>query len=169
MLYIEFISTILILSALVACAPEGSRPGSGILSGGALNKQDVGTVAGAIGGGVVGSTIGSGAGKTAATIGGALLGGVLGSSIGRSLDNADMAAYNATTQRAMENAPSGQTLPWRNPDSGNHGTITPQNYYRNEEGDYCREYSQTITVGGKKERAYGRACRQADGTWRVVE
>lgn len=165
----SFSMLLLTATILSACAPEGSRPGSGVMTGGGINKQDVGTVAGAIGGGVIGSTIGSGKGKTAATIGGALLGGMLGSSVGRSLDNADMAAYNAATQRAMETAQPGQTLPWNNPQSGNSGSITPQNYYRNDAGEYCREYSQTIVIGGQKQKAYGKACRQTDGTWRVVE
>jgi hypothetical protein len=33
----------------------------------------------------------------------------------------------------------------------------------------CREYSVPIVVGGKQEMAYGRACQQADGTWRIAE
>ena len=32
----------------------------------------------------------------------------------------------------------------------------------------CREYQTTIMIGGKPEKAYGRACRQPDGTWKVV-
>lgn len=162
------IALIAAASMLTACQ-QGGAPGTGVMSGGGLNKQDVGTVAGAIGGGVIGSTMGSGAGKTAAIIGGSLLGGMLGNSIGASLDNADRAAYNAASQRAMETAQPGQTLPWRNPNSGNSGTITPSNYYQNSSGQYCREYSQTITVGGQKQNGYGKACRQPDGTWQIVQ
>jgi hypothetical protein len=33
----------------------------------------------------------------------------------------------------------------------------------------CREYQVPITVGGQAQTAYGRACRQADGTWRIAE
>lgn len=32
----------------------------------------------------------------------------------------------------------------------------------------CREYQQTVTIDGKPQKAYGRACRQADGTWKTV-
>jgi len=32
----------------------------------------------------------------------------------------------------------------------------------------CREYQQTITVGGRTERAYGTACKQADGSWKII-
>jgi surface antigen len=35
-------------------------------------------------------------------------------------------------------------------------------------GAYCREFQQTVTIGGKTESAYGTACRQPDGTWKVV-
>jgi len=30
----------------------------------------------------------------------------------------------------------------------------------------CREYQTTIMIGGKREKAYGKACRQPDGTWK---
>lgn len=164
----KLIALLLTISMLSACQ-QGGAPGTGIMNGGSINKQDIGTGVGAIGGGVLGSTIGRGAGKTAATIGGALLGGIVGSSIGKSLDNADMAAYNSASQRALETGQPGQSMPWKNPQSGNSGTVTPQNYYQNSEGQYCREYSQTIVVGGQKQDGYGKACRQSDGSWKIVE
>ncbi len=34
-------------------------------------------------------------------------------------------------------------------------------------GEQCREYQRTITIGGKTETAYGTACRQPDGTWKT--
>lgn len=33
---------------------------------------------------------------------------------------------------------------------------------------YCREYQRTITIDGRPERAFGTACREPDGNWRVV-
>lgn len=36
------------------------------------------------------------------------------------------------------------------------------------EGD-CREYTVPITVGGRAETAYGKACRQPDGSWQIVQ
>ena len=35
-------------------------------------------------------------------------------------------------------------------------------------GPECREYQQTVTIGGKPQQVYGRACRQPDGTWKQV-
>ncbi len=35
-------------------------------------------------------------------------------------------------------------------------------------GNYCREFRQTVTIGGRSEKAYGTACRQPDGAWEVI-
>ena len=164
----KFMSMLMLATLLSGCQ-QGGAPGTGIMSGGGINKQDIGSGVGAIGGGIAGSAFGHGTGRTAATIGGALLGGILGNSIGKSLDNADLAAYNATSQKALETAQPGQSLPWRNNQSGNYGTITPSNYYQDQSGAYCREYNQTIVVGGQKQDGYGKACRQPDGSWKIVE
>ena len=164
----RLLAVIFTATILTACTQPNGAPNSGIMNGGGLDKQDIGTGVGAIGGAVIGSTMGRGTGKVATTIAGGLLGGLIGNSIGKSLDNADMAAYNAASQHALETAPSGQSMPWRNPQSGNSGTITPSSYYQNAQGQYCREYSQTIVVGGQSQQGYGKACRQPDGTWKIV-
>ena len=94
---------------------------------------------------------------------GTLLGSLAGSEVGKSLDRADRMYLQKTTQRSLETVPSGKTSNWSNPDSGNSGTITPQRTYQKAEGTYCREFQQTISVGGRTEEAYGTACRQAGG------
>lgn len=33
--------------------------------------------------------------------------------------------------------------------------------------DGCREYTHTVIIDGKEQQAYGRACPQPDGSWRV--
>lgn len=165
----KLVAALVVVALLSACNQQGGQPGTGIMNGGSVNKQEIGTVAGAIGGGVVGSTIGSGAGRTAATIGGALLGGMIGSSIGGSLDAADRAAYNSASQQALETAPAGRSLPWKNPQTGNYGTVTPSAPYQNPNGVYCREFNQTIVVGGKKQSGHGTACREPDGSWKIVQ
>lgn len=134
------------------------------------SKEGFGTLLGAIGGAAVGSAIGdNGDGTTHffAVAAGTLAGAAIGSSIGRSLDNADRMAMVRNRQLALETYPSGQTSTWYNPDSGNSGSYQPQPAYQDKSGAYCREYQQTITVGGKTEEAYGRACRQPDGTWKI--
>ena len=33
---------------------------------------------------------------------------------------------------------------------------------------YCREYTRKIVIDGQKQTAYGTACMQADGSWRLI-
>jgi len=142
-------------SLLGACSqyPQGGQPGYGQVGGYDINKEVVGGVVGAGLGAVTGSNIGKGRGQIAAVAIGTLLGAKLGSSVGQSLDRADMIQYNN---------------PWSNPQTGNSGTVVPQGYYQKANGTYCREYTQTINVGGRLEEAYGTACRQNDGTWQIT-
>lgn len=46
--------------------------------------------------------------------------------------------------------------------------VTPIRTTQQAGGQYCREYQQTVTVGGRTERAHGIACRQPDGSWKIV-
>ena len=91
----------------------------------------------------------------------------LGREVGRSLSRADQAAANHAQTQA-QTAPFGQPISWSNPESGNSGTVTPTRDGKDASGNQCREYRTTVTVGGKQEEAYGTACRQPDGSWRVV-
>jgi len=128
----------------------------------------LGGLAGAALGGFLGSKIGSGSGKTAATIGGALLGGFAGNQAARNLTCQDQSYMYDTTQSSLERYPSGQSATWRNPDSGHWGTVTPVSTYQGEGGRNCREFEQTIYIDGQPEQATGTACRQGDGTWKII-
>ena len=130
-------------------------------------KQTAGALGGGAAGGVLGSQFGKGNGQLLATAGGTLLGAFLGSELGKSLDRADTLAVSQAANQAYA-APLGQTISWNSPDSGHSGTITPVREGRTPTGSYCREFQQTITVGGRQQQATGQACRQADGTWQIV-
>lgn len=130
-------------------------------------KQAIGTVGGGALGAWAGSTIGGGRGRTVATAVGAVAGALLGGTIGQQLDKADRERAGRAHQQALESCPSGRTTQWRNPDSGNYGSITPSRTFQNN-GMYCREYQQTIVVGGKTQQGYGTACRQPDGSWQLM-
>jgi surface antigen len=156
MTFSKLIAVVAAVALLAAC--ESNRG----------QKETAGTLLGAIGGAVAGAQFGSGKGQLAAVAAGTLLGAFIGSEVGKSLDRADLAYMERTNQRALETTRSGTTSTWRNPDSGNQGTITPQPAVQTSSGDYCREYTQTITVAGKTETAVGTACRNPDGTWRIV-
>ena len=131
-------------------------------------KQTAGTILGGVGGAVAGAQFGKGKGQLVATAAGTLLGAWLGSEIGKSLDNADRLAMERASSQALEANRSGQATTWRNPDSGNYGTVTPIRTVEAAPGQYCREYQQSVTVGGKTEEAFGKACRQPDGSWKIV-
>lgn len=155
--------------SLAGCAQPGAY-GGGYGSGGGMGitKQTGGAVLGGVGGAVAGSQFGKGKGQLAMTAVGTLLGAFIGSEVGASLDRADHTYANQASQRAFETAPSGQAITWNNPDSGHYGSVTPMRTYEQAPGQYCREYQQTVTVGGERQSSYGTACRMPDGSWKVV-
>lgn len=159
-----FFKSLIATLVLVSCAPQHGPYGSS----NQINKQQIGAIAGALGGGFLGKNVGKGKGKTLGTIAGALGGAFIGSQLGQSLDRADRGYFENITQASLEQTPAGTTSRWINPDTGNSGTVTPTRTYESSKGKYCREFTQTIEVGGERQEAYGTACRQGDGTWRVV-
>ncbi|MBI4184272.1 MAG: glycine zipper 2TM domain-containing protein [Proteobacteria bacterium] len=150
-LAIPFLATLL----LAGCATDQGE------------KQTAGAILGGIGGAVAGAQFGKGKGQLASVAAGTLLGAFIGSEVGKSLDRADRLAMDRATERAHA-APVGQAITWNNPDSGHSGTVTPVRDGRSASGEYCREYQSTVNVGGKTESAYGVACRQPDGSWKIV-
>jgi len=130
-------------------------------------KETAGTLLGAAGGALLGAQVGDGTGQVLAAIGGGLLGAYLGNQVGQSLDRADQ-AYASQAEAQAHNAPVGETITWNNPESGNYGSYTPVRDGTDNNGNYCREYQTTVTVGGEYQQAYGTACRQPDGSWKVV-
>ncbi len=106
-------------------------------------------------GGLAGSTIGSGTGRGAAIVGGALLGGIVGDSV--------------TRQRCTEHvytAPLGQPVSWQAGPNEGYAVVPVREY--NVGGQYCREYQNYATVGGRRHETYGTACRQPDGSWQII-
>ena len=131
-------------------------------------KQTVGGLGGAAAGGLLGAQFGSGSGQLAATAAGVLIGALVGSEIGRTMDSVDRMKANAAVNRA-HTAPLGETVVWNNPRTGNNGAVTPVRDGTSSSGQYCREFQQMITVAGKTQQGYGTACRQPDGTWRILQ
>jgi len=144
---------LLLAVALTGCAEAGP-------------KTAIGAVGGAAAGGLIGAAAGGGA---TGIIGGVLLGGLLGGAVGNALDQRDRDLAAQAYQNSLENERTGTTSTWRNPDSGHSGTVTPTRTYESASGQYCREFQQTVTVGGETQQAYGTACRQPDGSWKIVQ
>jgi surface antigen len=132
-------------------------------------SQNPKTALGAAGGAAAGGLIAAAAsGNPAAIAGGVILGGLAGGAIGNALDQRDHQLAAQAAQQALEVAPVGSPVPWTNPDNGHTGTVTPVRTYQVASGGYCREYQQIVTVGGQQQQSYGTACRQPDGSWKVV-
>ena len=143
----------------------------GLLGGCASNvgpKEGVGTLAGAALGGWAGSQIGHGTGNVAATALGVVIGGILGNQMGASMDKTDQMYAEQATTRAYS-APLNEPITWRNPKNGHYGTIVAENEGTTPSGRYCREYIHTVTIGGKSQKAHGTACREPDGSWKIVQ
>jgi surface antigen len=98
-----------------------------------------------------------------ATMVGTVAGAAIGGSVGRSMDDTDR--LNASM--ALENVRTGVPSTWINPDTGYEYVITPTQTY-DQGGSPCREYTLDAVIGGRVEQVYGTACRQADGSWQVV-
>jgi surface antigen len=130
----------------------------------APNKHDQGVVIGAIVGGVLGHQVGGGSGQTLATIVGTVAGAAIGGSIGQSMDDTDRMKVSA----ALETVRTDVSTQWVNPDTGYEYALTPTRTYDEGTGP-CREYVIDARIGGEPEQVYGTACRQADGSWKIIE
>lgn len=147
-------AALVLMSAAVlsGCATEtGPREQAGVVIGGVL-------------GGVLGHEIGGGHGRTAATIVGTLAGAAIGGSVGRTMDEVDRMKVGAS----LETVRTGVTSRWQNPDTLYEYAVTPTRTYEVGDGP-CREFVLDAAIGGKTEQVFGRACRQADGSWKIVE
>jgi surface antigen len=138
--------------ALAACATGGS------------GVERTGTIPGANPGVVIDSPVGSGVGEVPV---GALEGALLGADVGASLEDSDRPIALQAEYEALEYGRPGQPTRWRNRKSGNGGEISVGSSYQVNRLD-CREYTHTVSIGGRNRVVRGTACRQPDGVWRVL-
>jgi surface antigen len=125
-------------------------------------QEQAGLVIGGVLGGILGSQVGQGDGRTTAIILGTLAGTAIGGAVGRSMAETD----KIKAAQALESVRTGVSTAWRNPDSGNEYALVPTRTYDAPTGP-CREYTIDASVGGKKDRIFGTACRQTDGSWQI--
>jgi surface antigen len=130
----------------------------------ACTNEQTGQVVGGILGGVAGHQVGGGNGRTVATVVGTIAGSIIGGNVGRSMDDTD----RLKAHHSLEYNRTNESSHWHNPDSGTDYSMTPTRTYRTDGGQHCREYITDVVVGGRRESAYGTACRQPDGSWKVV-
>lgn len=129
-----------------------------------FDPRVVGGVIGAAAGGYAGSKFGKGDGKLAATAIGTLVGAVIGHAVGDQLAQAENTCFSQT----FEHVPDRETITWTDTRRGARYEVTPQKTTKTASGEYCREYTAKATVGGKPVDSYGTACRQPDGSWKLI-
>jgi surface antigen len=81
----------------------------------------------------------------------------------------DRALYQDCINKTMR-APVGRVWRWRNPQSGNGGSMAPTSAPQvASNGQTCRSFNETITLNnGRTETLNGQACQRADGSWSIV-
>ncbi len=140
-----------------------SMAAAAALLAGCQTTQDSGTP------GLIGGAINAqyGAGNAKLADSGPLLGAFIGKELSTTLDKSDLPYLDTAAKRSYA-AAVGERVTWSNPQTGNNGTIATTRAGYNSMGAYCREYQQTVTVGKQTELAYGTACKQADGAWKII-
>jgi len=85
------------------------------------------------------------------------------------LDNINEEAQreHEAAQVKATTAPVGEKIVWKTTDSSGYVVTTREG--TGSSGLQCREFQQSIIVGGKEEQAYGTACLQPDGSWKITE
>lgn len=81
------------------------------------------------------------------------------------MTDGDVALAAAVMQQALETKSDGDLLAWNNSESGNSGEIMPTMTFMTDLGIYCREYRETVTIGGAAGEAVNTGCRQDNGAW----
>lgn len=81
----------------------------------------------------------------------------------------DRAMNRKCIEKTLNEAPTGKTWNWKNPKSGNGGTVTPTSPRVSEGGRLCRNFDETVTLkDGRSEKVSARACRNRDGSWTIA-
>ncbi|MCG8547792.1 MAG: hypothetical protein MJE12_26655 [Alphaproteobacteria bacterium] len=168
------IPAVLLAATLALNACTAARDGDSTGKAEPAAKASAAPAGGGLGPGALGGLLGrvpgpDGASPAPAAIGGRLLSGPYQAQ----LEDSDIARAHRAAVAAFDRVPSGQTKIWRNPTNGHWGTLTPTRTYTNAEGRYCRDYRQTVTLGGQEYQGNGTVCFEngaGDGrtVWRVM-
>ena len=136
---------------------------------GTISREDKlaqGAIAGAIVGGALGyEVIGSGSGQLVGLVVGAAAGSGAGYVLADRLTQLDLRSMNKSTYEGLSSRPTGETVAWDNPDSGNSGEITPLRTFLSNDGKLCRDYRRTVNVAGEVQHTNHTACRTGQGDW----
>ena len=128
---------------------------------GCASQQQKGTIIGGVTGALIGSVIGDGSGQNVAIAVGAIAGGLIGSSIGQRFDEQDQGRIAYSLERNQRSS-------WTNSTTGHRFTVVPSSTLApSSSNQQCREFTVDTEIGNRTESAYGTACRQNDGSWKI--
>ncbi len=132
-----------------------------VLSG-CASQQQKGTIIGGVAGALIGSVIGDGSGQNVAIAAGAIAGSLIGSSIGQRFDEQDQSRIAYSMERNQRSS-------WTNSTTGHRYTVMPSSTLApSSSNQQCREFTVDTEIGNRTETAYGTACRQNDGSWKIA-
>lgn len=134
------------------------------------NKPDpAGVMIGALLGGLLGNAAGGRQNATATTFAGVIAGGAIGAVISSSLDCEDRSYAYRTYSDGFNAGRPDATYAWNNPRDNRRGELHVNDYYDDPDGFRCARYTQRIYIDGRPQEAAGRACRQPDGAWAMID
>lgn len=68
--------------------------------------------------------------------------------------------------KAADSSPRKSDITWDGPD--NRTPMATASRPANSAAGPCREFQQRVMIEGRPQQVHGRACRQSDGSWRIV-
>jgi len=92
-------------------------------------------------------------------------------SLGWSADDPRDAAFlEPMLQRVLETARTDVETSWRNPETGNGGSIVVERTFYRAPGEPCRAYVRTLEAAGAAPQVTrGTGCRDSTGAWQIEE
>jgi surface antigen len=85
--------------------------------------------------------------------------------INPNLYDMDQQQANNTLQEQVK---VGQTTIWTNPNNGHAAPYSPTDA-RPATGENCTYFESNVMMDGREEMAWGQACHQANGAWKIVK
>jgi surface antigen len=79
----------------------------------------------------------------------------------------DLAYARAAVAEVLSRGGKEASVPWRNPQSGARGNVTPLATSYSEAGMACRDFLASYIHGESQDWLEGAACRTTNGAWQV--
>ena len=152
--YQKFLAIGLISMSLLGCAN--------------MTREESGNVIGALIGGALAYELGKDSSNKEIWVATGIIGGAIAGGHYAVLTEPSQRMNATNMHTTLESIPDNAQTKWINPNTNESGTMTVVRT-NNNNGTPCREFTQTIYVGGKAVQGYGTACRQADGSWKIIQ